>query len=104
MIERIGRFKRDGNDIWWAGVRKSNALFELQGKLINKLIVAGFSLESRKYSPHITLGRKVASNVEPRWIEPFGEIVSKFELMNSERINGKLTYTPICAKDASPMV
>jgi hypothetical protein len=28
-------------------------------------------------------------------IEPFGETVSAIDLMKSERIGGKLTYTPI---------
>jgi hypothetical protein len=31
----------------------------------------------------------------PWQIEPFGEMVYKIDLMKSERINGKLTYTSI---------
>jgi 2'-5' RNA ligase len=52
-------------------------------------------MDGRRYSPHITLGRDVATNSKPQQIEPFGEIVASIELVKSERINGKLTYTSI---------
>ena len=94
-IERIGRFKRDGGDIFWAGVRENKALSDLQQKLTYCLRSKGFKLEKRKYSPHITLGRDVVTDVAPHPIEPFGELVSQIDLMKSERINGKLTYTSI---------
>jgi len=104
VIERIGRFKRDGGDIWWAGVRESNVLMDLQKKLVSVLCSNGFALEKRKFSPHITLGREVRTKAVPQTIEPFGETVSQIDLMKSERINGKLTYTPIywCCKQNKP--
>jgi len=94
-IDCIGRFKRDGGDIWWAGLRESKPLIALQSELAEKLIAAGFALERRKYSPHITLGREVVTDIKPWQIESFGEVVSLVDLMKSERINGKLTYTSI---------
>ena len=94
-IERIGRFKRKVGDIWWAGVQASKPLMTLQGDLTNSLLKAGFILDKHKYSPHITLGRKVVTNAAPWIIEQFGETVTSIELMKSERINGKLTYTAI---------
>lgn len=100
-IDRIGRFKRDGDrrsapgDLWWAGVQSSKALIEMQSALTDNLIGAGFTLEKRKYSPHITLGREVITDAEPRRIEPFGETITGIDLMKSERIGGKLTYTSI---------
>ena len=94
-IERIGRFKRGGGDIWWAGLRESKPLSDLHRKLTEKLIVAGFSLERREYKPHITLGREIVTEAFPYRIEPFGETVSSMELMKSEHIAGKLTYTAI---------
>ena len=87
-IERIGRFKRDRGDIWWAGVRENKALLDVQRKLTDRLLVAGFALDKRGYSPHITLGREVLTETAPRRIEPFGETVRKIELMKSERFNG----------------
>jgi 2'-5' RNA ligase len=96
-IDRVGRFKRDGGDIWWAGLREDAPLTGLQRGLSERLRQAGFALESRKYSPHITLGREVVTDYAPHQIEPFGETVSAIELMKSEHIGGKLTYTAIHA-------
>jgi 2'-5' RNA ligase len=95
MIDCIGRFKRNGGDIWWAGVRENKKLLELHQKLTAGLNASGFVCEERKYSPHITLGREIVTKAQPRQIEPFGETVSKIDLMKSERIAGKLTYTSI---------
>ena len=94
-IDCVGRFKRGGKDLWWAGVRRDKPLIDLQGRLSRKLTGAGFSLEKRKYSPHITLGRDVVTDSEPWPIEAFGETVRCMELMKSEQIKGKMVYTPI---------
>jgi 2'-5' RNA ligase len=98
-IECVGRFKRNGGDIWWAGVRESKPLLSLHNDLTDKLRAAGFILEKRRYSPHITLGREIVTNATPWQIDPFGETVTSIELMKSERINGKLTYTAIYWRD-----
>ena len=97
-VDRIGRFSRNGGDIWWAGVAENAALDALQQDLANKLISAGFNLESRKYSPHVTLAREVATDAKPWRITPFGESVNSAGLMKSERIRGKLTYTAVHKK------
>ena len=107
LVERIGRFGgrdgRDGRDgqgeaLWWAGVRVNEPLAKLHRELSGNLAAAGFSLDGRKFSPHITLGRRVVSDAAPRRIEPFGETVSHIDLMKSERVFGKLTYTAIFRK------
>ncbi|MDR2266359.1 MAG: RNA 2',3'-cyclic phosphodiesterase, partial [Christensenellaceae bacterium] len=72
-------------------MREDKPLLALQRNLSDRLSTAGFALESRKFSPHITLGREVSTRVEPWWIETFGEMVNSIELMKSERIGGKLT-------------
>ena len=95
VIDRIGRFKRDGGDIWWAGCGESKPLLKLQHELSVALMSAGFDLDRRAYSPHITIGRKVLTNMKPRNIDPTREQISGMDLMKSERINGKLTYTSI---------
>ena len=111
-IDCIGRFKRDqrdvrhGGDIWWAGVRDNKALSDLQKALTSGLCANGFILDNRKYSPHITLGREVITDVKPWQIEPFGETVGTIDLMKSERVyanqdlRGKLTYTAIYEKSS----
>ena len=98
-IERTGLYRRDDGDLWWAGVREDRQLLDMQRLLADKLNAEGFAVEKRKYSPHITLGRKVSANVAPRPVAPFGEMVTRIDLMKSERINGKLTYTAIYKKD-----
>ncbi len=73
-------------------------MLALQRKLSDELIAAGLSLERRRYTPHITLGRRIKIDVSPWPITPFGERVNKIELMKSERIDGRLTYTTIFTK------
>jgi len=97
-IDRMGRFRRDGGDIWWAGVRETPALMALQRHMTEQLLAVGFALERRRYSPHITLGREVVREDAPWKIEPFGETVARVDLMKSERVQGKLTYTAIFTK------
>ena len=98
-IERIGRFGGgQGESTWWAGVGVPEALSGLYNDLTDRLSAAGFLLDSRRFSPHITLGRRVVTDAAPRRIDPFGETVRKIDLMKSERIGGKLTYTAIYHK------
>jgi len=93
VIDRIGRFKRNGSDLWWAGVKENMALSKLHLYLTDNILATGFALEKRKYTPHITLGREIVTDITPKQIDPFGEMVSKVDLMKSERVNGKLVYT-----------
>jgi len=97
-LDSLGRFRREGGDVWWAGLAVNRELLALQRDLSNKLISAGFRLESRKYSPHITLAREVITGAEPWKIEPLCETVRSVALMKSERVRGKLTYTAIYSK------
>jgi 2'-5' RNA ligase len=87
-IERVGRFRRDNGDLWWAGVKESKPLQDLHSDLTDRLTNAGFALEKRQYSPHITLGRKVVTDAAPWNVPPFGETVMGIELMKSETVGG----------------
>lgn len=102
-ISSIGRFKRAGGDIWWAGVSNSKPLAKLNDDLTNKLSEFGFQIEKRKFTPHITLGREIITKVSPRMFEEFGQMIDKIELMKSERIAGKLTYTAIHSTEAGSL-
>ncbi len=94
-ISRIGRFKRRGSDLWWAGISDNAQLTEIYNRLSDNLTELGFQIEKRKFSPHITLGREIITQESPRIIEKFGQTINKIELMKSEHIAGKLTYTAI---------
>lgn len=92
-IERIGSFSR--GTLWWAGLYEDEQLMSLQHEIVYKLALCGFEMDGRNYNPHITLGREIVTDSKPCQIEPFGETVSAIDLMKSERIGGKLTYTSI---------
>ena len=94
-VDRVGCFP---GGIWWAGVRPDNNLLEVQKELTRKLTDAGFRLDSRPYTPHITLGRQVVTDARPYEVEPFGEAAFSIELMKSEFIRGRVVYTPIYSK------
>jgi 2'-5' RNA ligase len=96
-FERIGLFRRPRGNLWWAGAKESGRLIYIQRQLMELLIEVGFAFDKQKYSPHITIARDVVADesVRPWPIEPFGEFVERMDLMKSERIGGKLTYTAI---------
>lgn len=97
----VGTFRRDGGDIYWVGVDKNPLLTDLYQQLVLALTKQGFSLENREYRPHLTLGRQIRMEPEfdqekfARSIPRMSCTVSSISLMNSERVNGKLTYTEI---------
>jgi len=116
-IDRIGYFKRNSRDfsnrsqpttaglfsgIWWAGIKECKPLLDLQQRITTGLSAAGFETEKQKYSPHITLGRQIVTSATPRKITPFGETVCTINLMKSERIAGKLSYTSIYRRGKRP--
>lgn len=100
-VEGFGTFRREGGDICWLGLRRSEALLALHRQLSEGLERAGFPVERRPFRPHLTLGRQV---LLPRGFDPrrFGgelpkitERVEAVSLMKSERIDGRLTYTEL---------
>jgi 2'-5' RNA ligase len=97
-VERFGTFSR--GTLWWAGLRDDKPLMDLQREIGHKLALCGFEMDGRKYSPHITLGRDVVADVKPWAIESFSETVRNIELMKSELIGNKLTYTAIDTRRA----
>ena len=97
-VERLGTFSR--GTLWWAGLRENEPLMDLQREVEHKLALCGFEMDGRKYSPHVTLGREVVTDAAPWRIEPFGETVTGIDLMKSERVGGKLTYTAIYKRGA----
>jgi len=96
-MNRLGTFSR--GTLWWAGLREDRPLMLLQREVEHKLALCGFEMDGRNYHPHVTLGREVVTDVKPWQIEPFSETVGSIELMKSERINGKLTYTSIYKRE-----
>ncbi len=96
-FDNVGRFRREGGDIWWVGLAQNHALTELQANLARNLAAQGFVLESRRFSPHVTLAREAVLQTEPdRKVllgQPFSTKVNAMSLMRSEGIGGRLVYT-----------
>ena len=100
MLDKVGYFKRDGGDTWWIGMKENKSLSDLQADLSERLRQKGFMSENRKYFPHVTIGREVKMRsglVRPK-VPQVSFNVTSIELMKSERINDKLTYTPVYSK------
>lgn len=58
VLEGTGRFPAArGGSTLWVGVRESSKLHELHQAIARALIPCGFTPETRRYSPHITLAR-----------------------------------------------
>ena len=96
-LDKIGYFKRDGGNTWWVGLKENKSLSGLQADLTGRLQQKGFILESRKYLPHVTIGREVKMRtglVQPE-VPKISCIVTSIELMKSERFDGKLVYSRI---------
>ena len=98
--DKPGCFWRGASAIFWLGLKSSAELAELNKRLNAALSATGFKPDKRPFNPHITLARDVhgltaeALPPPPRFIVP----VNKLTLMNSERVNGLLTYSPVYEK------
>ena len=91
-----GLFKRGGGDICWLGLKSSAELTALYQALNAALNACGFEPEKRPFSPHITLAREargLGGNLPPP--PRFIISVAGLTLMNSERLDGLLTYSPL---------
>lgn len=103
-LSEIGYFKRNDGYIYWIGIKDESVLLKLQSKLHDELLNKGFSLETRKYTPHLTIGRKVIMNetFNPdnflNSIEALKIKIDKIHLMKSENLNGKLLHSIIHTK------
>lgn len=93
--EKAGRF----SDLWWVGIKESKALFAVAENIQRELIASGFSIEKRKFKPHITIARQVVSK-EKIFLNPprLTMDVKRISLMQSSRVSGKLCYTEVYGK------
>lgn len=102
-FDRLSRFRREGGDICWLGVRDDRELKALARDVSGELKGRGFRLEDREFKAHLTLGREVAfkSGFEPAGFvlpQALTAGVDRISLMKSERVKGLLTYTELSSK------
>ena len=104
-IRGLGRFQRDGGDLYWAGIEPSLPLQNLYLELKNALAGKGIAVEDRPYRPHLTLARQAVEKPEIPFytlknrLEPVKTKAAAVSLRKSERIEGRLVYTELYRKE-----
>lgn len=105
-FERLGVFTKADKKIVWIGIINEDELLNsLYDSLEAALSDKGFPKESKGYSPHITLSRETVfkagfeEQLKRIKIDPMEIKINKVSLMESTRVNGKLTYRAIYVKE-----
>jgi 2'-5' RNA ligase len=89
VLDEWGSFR--GARVAWAGcTRAPEALVRLQAYLAGRVREAGFELEERAFSPHVTLARKIVRAIARRKAEPVGWRAREVALVRSQL--GKGSY------------
>ena len=89
----IGAFK--GGSVIWAGLDKSDALFDMQARLRAILRENGFLLEEGAYAPHITMARSARAVLPYPSVERVSFGVRAMTLFESTREGGRLVDKPL---------
>ena len=82
-------------DLWWAGMRASEALDALARKVRHALAESGIPFDRKRFSPHITLLRKARGTVPGLEIAHASMTVKAFSLMRSDRGKNGMIYTEL---------
>ena len=100
IFNRTGCFTHSRKELWWIGADRDAPglpLIEtLHSQLLDRLSEAGFSVDIRPFSAHITLGREI-KHTDPIILNcpDITVSVDRISLMKSERVRGILTYTEL---------
>ncbi|MHB1314153.1 MAG: RNA 2',3'-cyclic phosphodiesterase [Christensenellales bacterium] len=104
-IEGLGAFMRPGGDVYWMDVHPKEPFIITHDLLCRHLSARGIAVKNETFRPHITLGRQII--LQPDYHREtilkknpgrFAFWVGGITLMQSERINGELVYTPLYDK------
>ena len=94
-LEGLGCF----GDLWWEGLSGSDALLALANKVRRALAERGIPFDRKRFSPHITLIRKVSYKTDQRLplelLQHERMVVNRISLMKSERGKNGMVYTEI---------
>ncbi|MGI6034051.1 MAG: RNA 2',3'-cyclic phosphodiesterase [Coriobacteriales bacterium] len=102
----LGVFSRRHGSVVWRSAAGSPALMELQQRLVQELETRGFELDTRPFTPHITLARNVCATEGQNLKQTCAEISKDLEPLRTHHENvslmwshhpegGPLTYTPV---------
>lgn len=97
VTNKIKCFGKSNNQkIVYLGVEYSDDLRNLYRRIIDQLNQAGYEFSYEKYTPHITLGRKVRfkefETVRNIYCNPLTILANRISIMESKRVDGKLVY------------
>ena len=106
VFSKAGFFKRGNKELWWLGMDPEKTdpaaelLKNLQKKLTSQLLNRKFSIDSRPFTPHITLGREITGSLWPFAAENIIIPVNRISLMQSLHVpafpgKNKLVYTEL---------
>ena len=101
QVTHMGRFRSREGDTLYRAVEGGEALYSLQHALCQALIRRGFSLEERRYTPHLTVARRAVLRESAALRElsarlPTVEFTARYmTLLRSEQIDGRRVYTPV---------
>ena len=88
--------KSNDQKIVYLGVEHSDELHHIYHKIVDKINESGFDFPYQKYTPHITLGRKVKfkeyETVNNIYCNALTINAYKISVMESKRIDGKIVY------------
>ncbi len=82
LIDQTGYFKKPGV-LWFGSQHPPDALFDLQKSLGDKISCCEYQPETRPYSPHITVARKVIERPETKPVNNISWFVDRFVLIES---------------------
>ena len=89
-LDQVGAFRRAR--VAWAGASAPPpALLDLQEKLASRLAKAGFTLEEREYTPHVTLARRIDRPLPRASIPALAWKTQELTLVRSETGTGRYT-------------
>ena len=83
-------------DLWWAGIKDSDALRTCVKRLRHALADSGIPFDRKKFSPHITLVRNARFIMQPEIIIPETSMtVDHIFLYRSDRGKNGMIYTEL---------
>lgn len=87
-IEGLNVFgNKNAPRIFWASMKEEPILSTLQAQVFNACVELGFSLESRSFTPHITLARNWnGPEFQKEWLEKYNPFKSKSVLFTANEV------------------
>ncbi len=90
-LDILGRF----GDLWWAGLKSSQALEAVARRARRALAERGIPFDRKRFSPHITLLRNALGEMPDVCLEPARMTVDCISLMRSDRGKSGMIYTEL---------